>query len=235
MPAKVGIHQRHRRYVGSRFRGNDVIFWAPLIQFITNFADQAVILPLIFAITCTLAIVGWWRGALAWLVVMLATLGVLLLLKLSTVACGPPALRSPSGHTAAASLVLGGLAVVLGRSRRWQSVLFASGFGAVLFGVSRLFLHEHTAPEVMTGGAVGIAGALVLARAAGLPPYPLQLRWLVGVVVVVALIFHGWRLDAEPRIDHSAMEIAQRLGVCRGEPPLLSPAHLRILRHPFQL
>jgi len=209
--------------------------FGPVAQFITNFVDEAVILPLIFAIALTLALLGWRRGALAWLVVALATLGAMLAFKLAAVACGPHVLRSPSGHTAAAALVLGGVAVVLGRGRGWRAVLLVSLGGALLIGLSRLFLHVHTAAEVMAGAAVGVAGALVLARAAGPPPYPVQVRWLAGVALLVALIFHGANLNAEPLIDGAAFRLAHRLGVCVAEPPLLDPQHLRMLRHPFAL
>lgn len=193
------------------------------------------ILPLVFAIACTLAALGWPRGALAWLVVTLATLGLMLVLKMAAFACGPPALRSPSGHTAAAAVVLGGLAVVLGRGRRLSSVLLAAGFGAVLIGLSRLMLHVHTAPEVLAGGAVGVLGALVLAHVAGSPPVGVRLGWLAAIVLLVVVAMHGFRLNAERRIDRAAFLSARLLDVCRGEPPLLSPAHLRMLRHPFEL
>lgn len=192
-------------------------------------------LPLVVAVGCTLAALGWRRGAVAWLGVTAVTLGVAMVMKLTFVACGPPALRTPSGHTAAAAMVLGGLAVVLSRKAGWKRVLLASAAGAAVIGLSRLLLHVHTAPEVLVGGAIGIAGALALAWLAGPAPSRLRLRWLVVVVLAVVAVLHGVRVDAEPRIDRAAFDGARLLGVCRQEPPLLGPAHVRILRHPFQM
>ncbi len=174
------------------------------------------ILPLVFAIGCTLAALGWARGALAWVLAVGATLGLMLLLKLVAFACGPPELRSPSGHTAAAAVVLGGLAVVLGQGRRGRVVLLAAGLGCVLIGISRLVLGVHTAPEVALGGTVGVVGALALGRLAGAPPRGLRLGWLAAVAVAVIVLFHGWHLDAEPRIHRVALRAARELRVCRG-------------------
>lgn len=182
----------------------------------TSFADQGVVLPLVFAIACTLAALGWVRGALAWVLAVGATLALMLLLKLVAFACGPPDLRSPSGHTAAAAVVLGGLAVVFARHQRMRAVLLASGFAGVLIGISRLVLGVHTAPEVLLGGAVGIGGAFALGRLAGPAPRGLRLRWLAGVAIVVIVLFRGFHLDAEPRIHRVALRAARELQVCRG-------------------
>jgi membrane-associated phospholipid phosphatase len=194
-----------------------------LTQFLTNFADEAVILPLVFAIGCTLAALGWRRGALAWVVAVGATLGLMLLFKLLAFACGPPMLRSPSGHTAAAAVVLGGLAVVLGYGRRPRAVLLVAAFAAVLIGVSRLVLSVHTAPEVVLAGIIGTLGALALNRLAGSPPHGLRVRWLAAVALGVVLLFHGWHLNAEPRIHRAALRAAHELHVCRGVPPVPVP------------
>lgn len=140
----------------------------------------------------------------------------MLALKLAAFACGPPTLRSPSGHTAAAAIVLGGLVVVLGRGGRARAVLLAAAFGAVLIGISRLLLGVHTAPEVALGGFVGIAGALGLSRLAGPPPRHLRPGWLVAVAIAVIVLFHGWHLDAEPRIHRAALDMARTLNVCHG-------------------
>lgn len=194
------------------------------MHFLTNFADEAVILPLVFAIGCTLAALGWRRGALAWVVAVGATLGLMLLFKLAAFACGPPMLRSPSGHTAAAAVVVGGLAAALGYGRRSRTVLLAAAFAAVLIGVSRLVLGVHTALEVALAGLIGIAGALALNHLAGSPPHGLRLRWLAAVTLGVVLLFHGWHLNAEPRIHRAALRAAHELHVCRGVPPIPRPA-----------
>ncbi|MDE2007851.1 MAG: PA-phosphatase, partial [Rhodospirillales bacterium] len=82
------------------------------MTFLTDFADQAVVLPLWLAIGAVLALSGWRRGAAAWLIAVGATLAAVGIGKLAGISCGPPWLRSPSGHTAAAGVVAGGLAVL---------------------------------------------------------------------------------------------------------------------------
>ena len=82
------------------------------LHLITDLGDQAVILPLLLAVGLVLLLAGWWRGALAWFIAVSATLGAVLVAKLSTMACQsllpPVGLLSPSGHTASAAVVYGG-------------------------------------------------------------------------------------------------------------------------------
>ncbi|MCW3475589.1 hypothetical protein OL599_13475, partial [Rhodovastum sp. RN2-1] len=93
--------------------------------FVTDFADQAVVLPLAVAIALSLWLAGWGRGALAWCAAIAATFAAVGALKLAVFAFGAPPvlpdLRSPSGHTAAAALVYGGLAALLAAQARWRA------------------------------------------------------------------------------------------------------------------
>ena len=145
----------------------------PAMMFLTDFADQAVMLPVVFAIAIVLAMQGWRRGALVWLGVVFVTFGVMLILKLVFLACSPlfdPIdVHSPSGHVAAATVVAGGLAALL--TRRRASILPVAMLAAVVIGVSRLVLGMHSLPEVVLGALVGLAGAAALLALAGLPPY----------------------------------------------------------------
>ena len=87
-------------------------------RFVTDLADQAVLIPVAIAVAVVFAIAGWWRGVVAWTTAVGATLGVMLLLKLAFLACGPllPSMDvSPSGHTAAAGVVYGGLLAIMAR------------------------------------------------------------------------------------------------------------------------
>ncbi len=72
-------------------------------------------LPLVFALAIVLVVLGWPRGAAAWLLAAIATLATMLVLKVLAVACGPPELHSPSGHTGTAAFVVGGFAALLAR------------------------------------------------------------------------------------------------------------------------
>jgi membrane-associated phospholipid phosphatase len=190
------------------------------MSFLTDFADQAVILPLVVAVAIALASQGWRRGALVWLGVSGATLGAMLLLKLVFLACtpwfAPLEISSPSGHVAAATVVAGGLAALF--LRRWAVILPVAAFAALVIGVSRLALGMHSLPEVLLGGVVGLAGAFVLLRLAGPPPALRPARLLVAVVLV-AVVFHGLHLPAEAAIRHTAFQAARMLSVCQGHVP----------------
>src|SRR5277367_6439668 len=147
--------------------------------YLTDFADQAVVLPLIVIVALMLAVLGWRRGALAWLGAIGVSFAGVLVLKLVCITCGPAlgltGLRSPSGHTAAAAVIAGGIAVVIGQGGRRAAVI--AGLAAVVIGTTRLELGLHTPVEVVLGGALGMLGALGFAWLAGKPPV-LRLRWL---------------------------------------------------------
>ncbi len=186
------------------------------MRFLTDFADQAVILPLVLVVALLLALQGWRRGALVWLAVIGSTLAVILLLKLIFLGCtavfGPVDLRSPSGHVAAVSVVTGGLVAVLSRNRRL--VMPAVLLAALLIGLTRIGLHAHSWPEVALGASIGLAGALVLARYAG-PPPSLRLRPLILGAILVLALFHGQHLQAEVVIRQAAWNIGFFPGWCR--------------------
>ena len=188
------------------------------MMFLTNFADQAVMLPVVFTIAIVLAAQGWRRGALVWLGVVFVTFGLMLALKLVFMACpplfGPIDIRSPSGHVAAAAVVAGGLAALL--TRRRASILPVAALAAVAIGVSRVALGMHTLPEVVLGALVGLAGAAALLTLAGAPP-ALRPGRLLAMVVVVAALFHGMHLPAEAAIRHTAFRAAHLLSVCQPE------------------
>jgi len=189
------------------------------MTFLTDLADQAVILPIVLAVAVALAVQGWRRGALAWLVVVGATFAVMLGLKLTFLACwplfGPMDVHSPSGHVAAATVVSGGLALLL--TRRSAPMLPVALLAALVIGISRIWLGRHSLPEVAVGAFVGRVGAAILPRLSGRPPM-LRPAPLVAVVVLVAAIFHGLHLPAEAAIRHTAYRVALFIPACRPEP-----------------
>ena len=184
------------------------------MRFLTDFADLGLVLPVAALVALSLAAVGWRRDALAWSVAVAGTLAAALALKLAVLAHPGhlgAGMRSPSGHTAAGTVLYAGLLALLAGRRsetRTGIALLAGAALAVLFGVTRLAV--HTLPEVLAGGAVGLAGALVLARLAG-PRRPdarasgLVIVTTVALLAVVAL--HGHRLHAEPTLRAIAAEI----------------------------
>jgi membrane-associated phospholipid phosphatase len=171
---------------------------------------------LVLATAVALAMQGWRRGALVWLIVVAATFATMLALKLMFLSCtplfGPMDVHSPSGHVAAATVVAGGLAAML--SRRRTSILPAAVLAAIVIGVSRLVLGMHSLPEVGLGALIGLIGAAALLRFAGTPPR-LKTGPLVAVTIVVAALFHGLHLPAEAAIRHTALRAAQYIPACR--------------------
>jgi hypothetical protein len=187
------------------------------MTFLTDFADQAVVLPVVMAIAIFLAAMGWRRGALVWLGVVGTTLGAILVLKLGFGACrpvfGPWQLRSASGHAAAASVVVGGVVTLL--SGRWWIALAASLVAAVAIGTSRLELGVHSVPEVIIGGAVGMIGTACLAALIGRRPLTRRVP-LVAIGVMVALLVHGVHLPAEAAIEWMSNGLLDFVPACRG-------------------
>jgi membrane-associated phospholipid phosphatase len=191
-----------------------------LVTYLTDFADQAVILPLVLAVAITLAIQGWRRGAVTWVAVVATTFVATLAFKLMFLACSPlfepMDVHSPSGHVSAAVVVSGGLAAMLTRGR--TNILPAALVAACVIGLSRLVLGAHSLPEVIVGALIGLAGAATLQRLAGRPPEGLRAAPVMAVVVVVAAVFHGLHLPAEAAIRHTAFNLAQYIPACRGTP-----------------
>jgi membrane-associated phospholipid phosphatase len=188
------------------------------VNFLTDFADQAVVLPLVVAVAVVLGLQGWWRGALVWFGTIAGTFAVMLALKLFFMGCsvvfGPLGLRSPSGHVAAASVIAGALVVVLGRER--ALILPIVALATVVIGFTRIGLHVHSWPEVILGGGVGLAGALVLVGGAG-PPPRLRLSPLIITAAVVLAVFHGQHLEAELAIRQAASEAGLAPAWCQGK------------------
>jgi membrane-associated phospholipid phosphatase len=190
------------------------------MNFVTDFADLGLLLPLVALVALSLAAVGRKAQAAVWLLTVTGTFGMMLVLKvLAFVILGSdeaPAcllcLSNPSGHTAAGSVVYGGLLVLLGErlaSRRSLALLAGAGFGFI-FGISRVTLGMHSVADVLVGGAVGLIGALALAWLAGRrrPEAPATGLALVAAVAVFGVLaFHGNRLGAEEALRAIAAEL----------------------------
>jgi membrane-associated phospholipid phosphatase len=187
------------------------------VTFLTDFADQAVILPIVLAVGVALLAQGWRRGAVAWALVIVVTFAAMLALKVLFIACsaslGTGNIRTPSGHVASAAVVAGGLAAVLWRRR--SAVLGMAALAAIVIGLSRLALGVHSPAEVMIGAGVGLAGALALPLLAGPTPRGLDGRRVAVIAVAVVVIFHGMHLPAEAHIRSTAWRFANVFAVCQ--------------------
>ncbi|KAA2212488.1 phosphatase PAP2 family protein [Teichococcus oryzae] len=185
------------------------------MQFLSDLADLAVILPAFLALSLTLLASGWRRGAVSWTLVVGGTLGVVFLAQLAArlMPDGPGGggAGSPSGHVASAAILYGGLAVLLMR-RRLLALVLALACAAAM-ATSQLVLHVHSLPAVLAGGALGLAGVVALARlapAAPVPPGGLRMV-LPAVLASVVLPMHGTRLTAEGLILRIASELSRLL------------------------
>lgn len=190
------------------------------MNLVTDLADQAVILPVIVGVAVTVAVLGWPRGALAWVAATGAAFGLMLLLKLVFLGCGSllgfTRISSPSGHACAAALVTGGLVAMFVASRSW--VVVAAIVAGIIIGTTRVILGAHSTEEVILGGAVGVAGALLLHAIAG-PRPPLRLLPIAVVVAVIVFAMHGTRLPAEVTIRQTATLIGRVIPACHWTPP----------------
>lgn len=171
-----------------------------MVQFLTDFADLAVVLPLALCVAAYLALSGYRRGAMLWLATLGGLFAFMLVAKLAVLGCAPRdgALESPSGHTASATFLYGSLAALTLRLRPAMTVAAGVAFAA-LFGASRVLLHAHTLADVVAGGGAGVAALAVFALAFTLPTGGRPWRLLLACVPV-ALLLHGARLDLEPRL-----------------------------------
>ena len=176
-----------------------------MMRFITDFADQGVILPVMATAGLVMALCGWWRGAAVWTGTVSLVLAVMLLLKIAGLyyawlAHAP--IISPSGHVAAACVVYGGLLLMLGQRwfARFPAFMPVPLLGmALAIGLTRLSLHAHTLFEVVTGGIVGCAGGILIGRQCGPVPQPLWV-YLLPCVGCIAWLFYGHHLAIEGTI-----------------------------------
>ena len=180
-----------------------------IATFVTDFADQAVLIPAAIAVAAGFAAAGWHRGALAWSGVLACTWVSIFLLKLAGLLFGSlwfEGLHNPSGHTASAAAAAGGFLGLVVRRRggdwRW-TVPISAGFATVI-GLSRLVLHLHTGLDVLAAGVVGVISAVALVTLAGPPPQRMRLSPTIAALAVVVLLLHGSQASAEIAIQHIA-------------------------------
>ena len=186
------------------------------MQALTDFADLAVVLPVALCVGLWLAVSGWADGARYWLVAFGAVLAVTALLKLGFLGCAPAdsPVSSPSGHTASASFVYGGIATLALRAG-WRSSAVLGIAAAVLVGVSRVAVHAHSGAEAILGGAVGVAALVLFAWRA--VPVPRGLRFGRLLLVCFAVDGPASRDPAEcgaACAGRSLLVRARRLPVC---------------------
>ena len=164
-----------------------------IANFLTDFADQAVVLPLILCVAAILWLSGWRRGTAVWLIGTVATLGVMVMLKLTFRACG----------AAVAGAVYGSIFAFMssrlgGRDVSRLIVVLAT---VVAVGISRVLLKAHNFPEVFVGGAIGFISAQVMLHLAGDPPLDRSVTLSCWPLLALPLLLHGIHLQAERELN----------------------------------
>ncbi len=194
----------------------DLLIYLWLAQQVTDLADLAVVLPIWLVMAIGLACAGWRQATVAWLGVIAAALGLMLLIKLAllaTDALGWIDIRSPSGHTVSAALLGGGLfgLATAARARpRWQGVCVAL-FAGLAVGVSRIILGDHTVGEVMLALPIGLCGAAALLKLQGRPPNGIRIGPILLSALLAAVALYGAHLKAEEIIARLAGTVPPRL------------------------
>lgn len=191
-------------------------------EFITDFGDSAVCVPLALFILAYLAWFARWRLAVvAWCGWGAACALALIVAKLYLRACSPApggGLVSPSGHAAIAILVYCGLATLVATQlpSRWRAIPWLLGVAAgVAVAQSRLALHAHTGPEIVIGLAIGLPCAAGFAISTlRTPPPRFALTPLAVGVILIAAALHGLRLPVEQMLAHFAAIVRSRMNVC---------------------
>ncbi|MBL7236425.1 MAG: phosphatase PAP2 family protein [Komagataeibacter hansenii] len=174
------------------------------MRFITDFGDEATIIPL-FVVTIVLFIVmGRTRNAVIWGSGIFLTFCCIVLSKMLGLLWGQfygydgrP--FSASGHVASSAAVYGSLInmVIQPRFHSWLLAALPPLLVACLIGYTRLVLHAHTPMEVLAGTGIGTTAAVLIART--LPPSPSYLmHWCAFALIPVVLFFHGYVMEAEP-------------------------------------
>jgi membrane-associated phospholipid phosphatase len=193
------------------------------IDFVTNFGDAALLLPM----AVMLAAVLWQQqsavAALAWVRALAVCLGAITALKLTGTTCGQAWLGagafSPSGHAALSATVYAAMAIIVARHGAPAWRLPATAGAALTIAAvagTRVLLHAHSPAEVVTGLAVGGGAAAIFARAYWpLPGGSFRPRRAAVAAALLLVILHGGRLHAEEVIRSIAGELRQETGVCR--------------------
>jgi hypothetical protein len=203
------------------------------VSFVTDFADQAVVLPLAITVAVGLWAAGWRRGALVWSGVIAGTFLLMLALKIGFGACGSALagdqLESPSGHTAAAGVLYGGMLAFVAEELFGRTYLT---LGAILLvvtviGVSRVMLGAHTPLEVLVGALVGTIAAFLMVKGLGRPGKTSPPALLLLPLLAVLFLFHGLHFPAEAAIKKLTLHLSRT--ICPG------PALVRVPRTLVQL
>lgn len=180
-----------------------------MIQFLTDFGDQSVILPDIAITAVVLLVAGETATAILWLACTCGVLAVMVALKLGFTACAPQyglaQLTSPSGHTASTTVVYTLLAAITFPKLRPPAILALGLAIALGIATTRVILHAHTIAETVMGATIGLAGVIAFTalrrRAVHGKTARRHILWPIPLACALGIaITHGNHLPAENQI-----------------------------------
>jgi hypothetical protein len=165
---------------------------------VTNLGESMVLISTALAAAAWLWLSRQRHLALCWLLAVGGCAATMMALKLGFLTCGAlvldGAIRTPSGHTAMASIFYGAAAITGGHlaaplRRRRRALIGAALALALAVGLSRLEISAHNPPEVAVGLLVGLGwlcGFAVLTRRDGAVPPPPP-----AILAAIALLYGG--------------------------------------------
>ena len=196
---------------------------SPIWNFITDFGDSAVTVPLALLILIFLFAAGASRLALGWVRAIGGCAVIIGGLKLIFGACGHELtfvhIVSPSGHTAMSTAIYGSLALLIGQRlppAQRRTILIAAAIAVVGIALSRVALHDHSRSEIAVGFLVGVwavvsfRGTLLRHAAPALP-----LGWILLSGGILVAVMHGTRWMIEPAVHRLAWDFRLDLPFCR--------------------
>ena len=202
---------------GASALADSMHFW----NFVTDYGDSAVTLPLALVTLAILFASGASRLLRAWLIAV-GVCGVSVALLKIGLGCGAdgPLGRpfSPSGHTAMSTLVYGGLTLigVQGFARPWRIAAVAAVLaGVVVIGISRLLLHDHTVAEVAIGFLIGGASLGLLAWLSRGVEVRIDWHRLLAGALLVMVVMHGTRWPIEEALHRVTAMIRIEIPSCK--------------------
>lgn len=191
------------------------------MQFLTNFGDEAVLLPLAAATLLWLSRIVGRRSAIMWCGAFLVAGGGTAILKIYLSACATPidTLGSPSGHTSMSTFVYGGIALIAGAElEAWPRVAAGAAGAALVAAValSRVMLGAHSPADVAAGLVIG-GTALALFAWTYLQHRGVERQvWpLLAGAALVALALHGHHAQFEPLWRALGSYMRDSAGLCR--------------------
>jgi membrane-associated phospholipid phosphatase len=194
-----------------------------LWNFVTDFGNSAITVPLALLTLAFLGTAGQRRLALGWVLAIGGCAVAIGVLKLVFGACGAQLaladIMSPSGHTAMSTAVYGSLALLVGAPLapgRRRALYAASAVAIVAIAVSRVALHDHTYAEIALGFAVGAVAVAVFRTALARHQAPAPpLKWLLLCGAALVALLHGTRWMVEPAVHRLAWDFRLALPFCR--------------------